>query len=101
MRRGQELPLARYSCFQLAPTDPLQGTGKPIRCGASVKAYLRKGKKNPSKTQHSCVERVGFEGKERTVRNCPADTEVREGGEEEMLQAREKRFPCSPWRRPR
>lgn len=45
MRRGQELPLARYSCFQLAPTDPLQGTGKPIRCGASVKAYLRKGKK--------------------------------------------------------
>ena len=54
--------------------------------GASVKVYLRKGRTLPSR--------------ERSVRNNPAATEVREEGGEEVLQAPEQRFPWSPWRGP-
>lgn len=48
--------------------------------GASIKVYLRKGKIPPSRER----------SEDRSVRNHPADTKVREEGGEEVLQELEQ-----------
>ena len=62
------LPSARHRWFQLAPTNPPQGTAEPLSQdgGASGKTYLRKDKMLP--------------GSEEKVRNIPASTRGRAGG---------------------
>jgi len=65
----------------LAKADPISNT-----VGTSVVIYLRNGK-------------IHCTGAVRGLRICerqnPADTDVSEEGEEEVLQAPEQRFPCS------
>jgi len=70
--RGQGLPSARHSQFQLALTNPPQSTAEPLghHGGTSGKAYLRKSRKHHT-------DRGG--GKTR-VRNRPVNTKVRDEG---------------------
>jgi len=69
--------------------DPLLAKAKPI-CGAggaSVKTYLRKGKKH-------CAAAVREVTEMREKQLCKHQRSVKKEGEE-VLQAPDRRFPCS------
>lgn len=76
MRRGMGLPHARHSQFQPAPADPLQGTAETIsQAGsASLKTYLRQGRKCQSKkggvNKMSEKQQREHQGERRTRRRC-------------------------------
>jgi len=73
----------------LSKAEPISEAG-----GTSVEMYLRKGK-----TYCVALVREGSEEKmKETALQMPRS--VKKEREEEVLQAPEQRFPCSPWRRP-
>lgn len=78
------LSWAGYSCFQLFPMDPPQGTGEPSSQDgvSSGKTYLRKGRRHGRKE----------EGEK--VRNSRGNAKIREG----RGGGPPCPIPCSPWR---
>ena len=86
VRRDQGLPRAGRIPFQLAPVHPPQGTAVPLSKSGGIcgTACLRK-----------CEKRWAAALRETALLQTPR-AEKKEG--EEVLQAPEQRFPCSPWR---